>query len=97
MHKRGCYLVPLSEQAKDLVVELNMKISSRNIVCEFALDGRSVKAAMKGADRSGAKFAVLSGEDELKSGQATVKDLDSGEQLAVAIDLLPDHLATALN
>ena len=97
LHKRGCYLVPLSEQAKDLVVELNMKISSRDIVCEFALDGRSVKAAMKGADRSGAKFAVLIGEDELKSGQATVKDLDSGEQLAVAIDLLPDHLATALN
>ncbi len=97
LHKRGCYLIPLSDSAKDVVVELAPKISSRNIVCEFALDGRSVKAAMKSADRSGSKLAVLIGEDELAAGQATVKDLDSGEQISIALELLPDHLATALN
>ncbi len=97
LNQRGCYLIPLSKPTKDLAVELSAKISSKNLVCEIALDDRGVKAAMKGADRSGAKFAILIGEEELATGQATVKDLDSGEQIQVAIDLLPDYLATALN
>ena len=94
---RGCYLIPLTGAGKDVAVKLNVKIVNRGIVSEFALDDRSVKAAMKGADRSGAKFAVLIGEDEVLRGEATVKDLDSGEQVSVALDLVPDYLATALN
>ena len=42
--------------------------------------GRSVKAQMKLADRSGARFALLIGEDELASGVVTVRDLRGGGQ-----------------
>ena len=37
--------------------------------------GGSFKAQMKKADASGAEFAVIIGDDELKNGQATVKKL----------------------
>jgi histidyl-tRNA synthetase len=45
-----------------------------------AFDGRSMKAQMKAASRAGARFAVIIGADELATGEATVRDLDTGEQ-----------------
>ena len=91
---RGAYLIALAPECMDAVVSLSTKLRSLNLPVELAFDGRSMKAAMKGADRSGARFAVIIGEDELASGVATVKDLDSGEQNSVALDLVSDYLSS---
>ena len=40
--------------------------------------GRGMKGQMKDADRSGARYAVIFGDDELAAGEATVKDLEHG-------------------
>ena len=45
--------------------------------------GRSMKAQMKSAASSGAKFVCITGEDELSSGTVTVKNMDTGEQRTV--------------
>jgi histidyl-tRNA synthetase len=50
---------------------------------------------MRRADRIGARAAVLLGDDELARGAATVRDLDSGAQVEVALGALTAHL-TAL-
>jgi histidyl-tRNA synthetase len=47
---------------------------------EVDLSGRSLKATLRGADRSGARVAVLLGDDELERGVATVRDLAAGSQ-----------------
>jgi len=44
------------------------------------LGGRSVKAALKRADKSGARWVVLVGDDELAAGEVTLRDLQAGEQ-----------------
>jgi histidyl-tRNA synthetase len=51
-----------------------------------------MKAQMKGADRSGASYAVIVGTDELDAGTAVVRPLRSGgDQVVVGrADLLPD-------
>ena len=41
---------------------------------------------MKGADRSGARLAVVLGERDLEAGEAQLKDLGSGEQVAVPLE-----------
>jgi histidyl-tRNA synthetase len=46
-----------------------------------AFDARSMKAQMKAASRAGARFAVIIGADELAAGDATVRELETGEQL----------------
>lgn len=60
------------------------------IATDRAYDGRSMKAQMKVADRSGARLAVLIGPDELAAGAVTIRDLRSGDfakaQLLVARD-----------
>jgi histidyl-tRNA synthetase len=45
------------------------------ITCHMDLDARSLKAQMRQADRSGARYAVILGSDELAKGAAAVKDL----------------------
>jgi histidyl-tRNA synthetase len=62
-----------------------------------AYDGRSPKAQMKVADRSGARYALLLGDDERASGTVTIRDLRSDtEQRAVPRDRLSDELRKLL-
>ncbi len=58
-----------------------------------AYGGRSMKAQMKLADRSGAPFAVIIGEDEVASGEVTLRDMrgDSGQR-RVPLDALAGEL-----
>ena len=60
----------------------------RELRREFAVDcdleGRAFGAQMKGAGKSGARLAVLLGEDEWKRGEVVVKDLERGEQETIA-------------
>ena len=62
-----------------------------------AWDGRSMKAQMKAADRSGAAMAVIVGEDELAAGTVAVRDLrGDGGQETVALDSMIDTLRARL-
>jgi histidyl-tRNA synthetase len=54
---------------------------------------KTMKAAMRAADRSGATRALILGPQEVASGRATVKDLASGDQREVALDSLVKELA----
>lgn len=66
------------------------------VYCTAANSGGSFKAQMKRADESGAAFAVLIGEDEVKSGQASVKALRSdnaaSNQSSVPFEKVADYL-----
>jgi histidyl-tRNA synthetase len=59
-----------------LVAELR----AAGLRADRAYGGRSWKAQMKLADRSGARFAVILGRDEAEHDAVAVKDLESGEQ-----------------
>ena len=55
--------------------------------------GRSMKAQMKQADRSGAALAVIIGSDEQTAGTVTVRPLrDGGEQVVVPRDVAVEHV-----
>ena len=93
---RGAYLIALAPNCMDAILVLAARIRQADLTAEVAFDGRSMKAAMKGADRSGARFAIIIGEDELAADSATVKDLDSGQQDSVALDLVADYLSSRI-
>jgi len=77
--------VPLGEQAKDRMVTLAGKLRAAGVRVDVAYGNRGLKGAMKAADRSGAKFALVLGERDLAAEQIGVKDLSSGEQRAVPL------------
>jgi hypothetical protein len=73
------YIAPLSEnevpQALNLAAELRKKY-----VVELDLMQRNLGSQFKYADKTGAKNVIILGEDEIKSGKLTVKDMASGKE-----------------
>ncbi len=59
---------------------LTDELRRASIGADRSFGGRSVKAQMKAADRSGASLAVIVGPDELAAGVCTVRDLLDGTQ-----------------
>jgi histidyl-tRNA synthetase len=56
--------------------------------------GRGLKGAMKHADKSGARWAIIVGETELAEGNVQLKDLASGSQRSVAMNQIVAEILT---
>lgn len=81
----------------DAARDLTHGIRSAGMSAERRFGGGSMKAQMKAADRSGARFAVIVGSDELDAGEVTVRDLrDGGAQRRVPRPDLIDDLRKQL-
>jgi histidyl-tRNA synthetase len=65
------------------------------LACEADLAGRAAKGQMRQADRVGAARTVVCGDDEWARGTCLVRDMQSGEQVEVALDDLVVHLVRA--
>ncbi len=79
------YGVPLGEEAERKVFALVAELRRAGIAADMSYDGKKLKGAMRGADRSGAAYAVILGERDIAAGSAQVKDLASGDQVAVPL------------
>lgn len=90
------YVIPIGPDANLIAMNLVGKLRSQSIGTELAFDGRSMKAAMKSADRSGAKFALLIGDDEIAMQSVLVKNLVSGEQELITLESISQHLLANL-
>ena len=88
---RPIALVPIGAAAEAAALELAQNLRGAGFVVELGYRG-NLKRRMARADRLKARAAVILGEDELAGGIATLRDLDSGEQTAVPLSALADHL-----
>lgn len=90
------YGVPLGEDAARRVFALVTELRRGGVAADMSVGGRGLKGAMKGADRSGARYAVIIGERDITEGTAQLKDLASGEQRAVPLADVVTELRRAL-
>ena len=79
------YLVTLGDEARIAGIKLLMELRKNGISSEFDPDKTSMNAQMKAANKTGAKFALILGEDELESDKVILKNLENGEQKDVNI------------
>jgi histidyl-tRNA synthetase len=86
------YIVALGDAAERRAFPLATSLRAAGIGAEFDVMGRGMKGQMKEADRSGARYAVIIGDEELATGEATVKDLTSGDQERCPLDRLEERL-----
>ena len=89
-----CFVV---DTTGDAAVRLVQALRDAGIAADRGYDARSMKAQMKAASRSGARLALIVGDDELAAGTVTVRDLEAGEQAAVPVDHVVDHVRKALH
>lgn len=80
------YAVPLGEEARRALFTAVTELRRAGVAADFAYGGKGMKNAMKSANRSGARFALVAGDRDLAEGVVQLKDLESGEQAPVALD-----------
>ena len=89
------YLVAVGERAQQraLIIAEALRESMPRLRLLCHCGGGSFKSQFKKADRSGARVALVLGDDELDQGSIGIKPLrDNGEQQRVALDALPGAL-----
>jgi histidyl-tRNA synthetase len=82
------FAAPLGEQARTVLFAAVTELRRAGVRADYAFGGKGLKNAMKSANRSGARFALVAGERDLAEGVVQLKDLVSGEQSPVALDAL---------
>ena len=78
--------VPLSEPAKLKLAVLAGQLRGCGVRVDLAYGDRGLKGAMRAADRSGARLALVAGDRDIEAGTVGVKDLATGEQVSVPMD-----------
>lgn len=82
------FLIPLGEVNKSAVLTIASEIRKSGFTVEVAFGDRSLKGAMKGADKSGARFVAVVGDSERESGQIELKRMSDGTSISVKISEL---------
>ena len=88
------FIAPISHPAKALAFKLLTQLRIAGISCDMAFGDRALKGAMKAADKSGAKYGLVIGDDEIKSGMGQLKLMSSGE--VISSSLTPSELIKRL-
>ncbi len=83
------YLVPLGEGAHRTALALARAWVRAGVALELELAGRSLKAALRRADRDGFRGVAILGEEELAAGVVSLRDLRRGDQQRVAMGDVP--------
>lgn len=89
--------VALGAAAKRTMSTLINDLRKAGISADMSFGDRGLKGAMKGADRAGARFALVLGEQELENGTVALKDLAAHEQHDVKVSDLVAVLAREMH
>ena len=84
------YIAPMGEKAAVYALAAVEKLRAKGIYAECDIASRSLKAQMKYADKIGAEYVLVVGDNELESGKALLKNMrDKADRREVELDNLP--------
>ncbi|NLZ45577.1 MAG: histidine--tRNA ligase [Clostridiales bacterium] len=96
MEKQGCeflpeescdvYIASMGENAQKKATMLASLLRKDGTRAEYDIVGRGLKPQMKFADKIGAKFVIVLGDNEIETGIAKLKNMKSGEQIEIKLD-----------
>lgn len=90
------YVATLVPAARVAAVELAQQLRRAGVATEMDYQGRSLKAQMRSADKLGARFVCMIGDDELAQGVAAIKDMKGGrEQMTVPLSEVVQNILSA--
>ena len=79
------YIVPMGELAADKAMQLTSMLRREGISAQTDVMGRSLRAQMKFADKLGARFTMVIGDNELENGEAVLKNMKTGEKITMKL------------
>ncbi len=84
--KCALYIATMGDDAKVKAFELLRRVRECGLIAETDVVGRGLRAQMKYADKIGAKYSLVLGDNELNENKAKVKNMETGEQTELALD-----------
>jgi histidyl-tRNA synthetase len=94
--KLDVYFVTLAPEARMPAFRLAGALRAEGLACDLDYGDRSTKGQFKQADRAGARYAVVIGDEELAAGVCSLRDMETGEQRTVLVTEGPEDLLRAL-
>src|SRR5204863_5470633 len=86
------FIAPIGAAAKVAAVKLAEQLRAARLATVIGSGERGMRARLRQADASGARVAIILGDDEVRDEQATVKNLAGCEQVRVSFGELAAHL-----
>jgi len=84
-------IIPLGDRAQAEAQRILAGLRREGVTADMAYRG-NMKKRLSRANDVGATYALINGDDELDRGEAQLKNLESGEQRSVSLDLLAEAL-----
>ena len=82
------FIIPLGDMAKEKALQIASSLRHAGKTVEVAFGDRALKGAMKGADKSGARYVIVIGDSEITSATVELKEMKTGSTSSVKIDSL---------
>ena len=91
------YIAAMGDNAALKAAELCARLRQDGFSAQTDICGRGLKAQMKYADKLGAEFTMVLGDNELEAGKARLKNMASGSETEVRLESLADELLSAIH
>ena len=91
-HTPDIYIAAMGENAALKATELCAVLRNDGLKAQTDICARGLKAQMKYANKIGAKFSMVLGDDEISSGKAKLKDMEKGNEREIALDEISEEL-----
>lgn len=81
------YIASIGEIAEESALNLALELRKNGLYVETDICARSMKASLKYADKTGSKFLMVIGEDEVNNKKANIKNMATGEEIEVGLNI----------
>ncbi len=90
------FVVAMGETVGTKAFKILNDLRDKGIVTEMDYENRSIRAQMKKADKIGAKYSLILGEEELEQGELQLRDMKTGNQKSIVLDKAGDEVLSEL-
>ena len=95
-HTTDLYIATMGDKACLKATEMSAALRDEGLKAETDICSRGLKAQMKYANKIGAKFTVVLGDNEIETGKARLKDMAEGTETEIKIDEIVEELGEAI-
>lgn len=87
------FLAALGEQARTAAFLLAQQMRGRGLEAEMEYEARSLKSQMRRADKSGSRYVLILGADEINRGEIQLRDMREKTQQSLPLDTAAETLS----
>lgn len=78
------FIIPIGDETKPRAARLADAVKAAGIPCQTELSTRSLKSSMRYANKAGFDYTLILGDDEVKTGKFTLKDMKNDREIPVS-------------